>query len=143
VNKSDGLSTAAFDGDLDAVARLLDAGGDIAAPGSFSNPLHAAIESDNAACVQLLIRRGANVERCDGELSSLAHAVDSSIQGTIQDGGNPGDEPTEIISLLLEAGADPATGLQLARDYASTKIVNLLTAAIMRRRRLPYGDSGT
>src|SRR5436305_12837502 len=108
---SDELSTAAFDGDVEAVRRLLDAGADVNAEGRHWNPLHAAIESHNVACVQLLIRRGADVERLAGNMSPVAHAVDIAVDGTIQAGGRQGDEPTEIIEFLLAAGADPASGL--------------------------------
>jgi hypothetical protein len=98
------------------------------------NPLHAAIENERVSCVQLLIRRGADIERCAaGDLSTLAHAVDIAIDGTIQAGGNPGDEPTEIINLLLEAGTDPTPGLRVAQAYGSSKIIELLSVALMRR----------
>jgi ankyrin repeat protein len=131
---ADELAKAAFDGDVEAVGRLLDNGADIDAEGHVWNPLHAAIENENVACVQLLIRRGADVERrAAGDLSPLAHAVDIAIDGTIQRGGNPGDEPTEIVNVLLDSGADPKSGLRVARDYGSSKIIELLTSAVMRR----------
>jgi ankyrin repeat protein len=130
---SEELARAAFDGDVETVRRLLDEGGAIDEQGRNWNPLHAAIENGQAACVRLLIARGADLELPNGGLSPLANAVDSSIDGTIQTGGNPGDEPTEIVSLLLEAGADPAPGLRVARDYRSAKLIELLTTALNRR----------
>ena len=131
---SDELIKAVFDGDVDAVRRLLDAGDYIDADGRIWNPLHVAIENQNAACVHLLICRGADIEhRAAGNLSPLAHAVDIAIDGTMQTGGNPGDEPTEIINLLLDAGADRAPALELAREYQSSKIVDILTNAVKRR----------
>ncbi|HZM91475.1 MAG TPA: ankyrin repeat domain-containing protein [Blastocatellia bacterium] len=131
---SDELIKAVFDGDVDAVRRLLDAGDDIDADGRIWNPLHVAIENQNAACVHLLIRRGADIEHsAAGNLSPLAHAVDSAIDGTIQTGGSPGDEPTEIINLLLDAGADSTQALEVAREYESSKIVDLLTSVMKTR----------
>ena len=86
------------------------------------------------ACVQFLIARGADVERpAAGGESPLAHAVDAAIDGTIKTGGEPGDEPAEIINLLLGAGADPRPGLGVARDYKSSKLIELLTMALKRR----------
>jgi hypothetical protein len=124
---SEELAKAAFDGDVETVRRLLDEGADVDARGRNWSPLHAAIENGQVACVRLLIARGANVDVPNGGLSPLANAVDAAIDGTIQTGGEPGDEPTEIVGLLLEAGADPAPGLQIARDYKSTKLIELLT----------------
>lgn len=133
---SDDLVNASFDGDTEAVTRLLDAGLNSSADDRLSNALHAAIENENLTCVQLLIRRGADVEHraAAWNLSPLAHAVDIAIDATIQSGGCPGDEPTEIIHLLLDAGADPASGIQIAKDYKSVKIVELLTSAENRQR---------
>ncbi len=62
-------------------------------------------------------------------LSPLAHAVDIAIDGTLQRGGHEGDEPTEVITVLLEAGADPEPGLRVARQYGSSKMMELLTLA--------------
>jgi ankyrin repeat protein len=123
---SEELAKAAFDGDVETVRRLLDEGAEIDEQGGNWNPLHAAIENGQVACVRLLIARGADLERPVGGMSPLANAVDAAIDGTIQTGGKPGDEPTEIISLLLEAGADPAPGLRVARDYKSTKLIEFL-----------------
>jgi len=123
------LTQAAFDGDVAELARLLDNGANIDAEARNSNPLHAAIENGKASCVRLLIERGADVERpAPGYASPLAHAVDISVDGTIQSGGNPGEEPTEIIVLLLSAGAMVEPGLTVARRYQSAKLIQLLTA---------------
>lgn len=124
---SDDLVRAAFDGDVEAVARLLDEGADIEAGGGLWNPLHAAIENEQTECVRLLVRRGADVHRCAGDLSPLVHAVDIAIDGTWQRSHALGGEPTDIIEMLLEAGADPAPGLQMAQRYGSEKIIGLLT----------------
>lgn len=124
------LTDAAFNGNVDDVVRLLDVGEDINAIDGVWNPLHAAIENEHSDCVGLLLGRGADIERSCGKLTPLAHAVDIAIDGTIQSGGKPGDEPIEIIIQLLAAGAAPAPGLKLAREYECDKIVKLLMNAI-------------
>jgi ankyrin repeat protein len=130
----DELVQAVFEGDVAEVARLLEAGADVDADGRIWNALHAAIENDDLACVRLLLDHGADVEhRAAGDLSPLAHAVDIAIDGAHQTGGNPGDERTDVIALLLEAGADPGPGLVVARGYRAAKLIDLLTAAVDRR----------
>jgi ankyrin repeat protein len=130
------LVQAAFEGNLKVVADLLDAGADIDAEGRTSNPLHAAIEGENEDCVQLLIQGGADLEHRSGEMSPLAHAIDIAIDGTIQRGGNAGDESTAIVNLLLAAGADPIPGLEVARTYGSSKMIELLTHAAGQARQI-------
>jgi len=52
--------------------------------------------------------QGADVNRPgDHGCTPLHIAVDISIDGTIQTGGHPGEEPTEIIGMLLMSGASP------------------------------------
>lgn len=132
---NDELVQAAFEGDVAAVARLVEAGADIDADGRIWNALHAAIENDDVACVRRLIELGADVEhRAAGDLTPLAHAVDVAIDGAHQDGGSGGDERTDVIELLLDAGADPAPGLQVARGYRAAKLIDLLAAAVERGR---------
>lgn len=128
------LVQAAIDGDTESIDRLLDAGADIDAHGRNWNALHSAIEHENLACVRLLVRRGAALERPGGGLTPLAHAVDIAIDGALQTGAHPGDEQTEIVDLLLAAGADPAPGLAVARAYGSTKLIDLLAAALKHAR---------
>jgi len=60
-------------------------------------------------------------------------AVDISIDGTIQSGESPGEEPTELIKYLLDNGADKntlesngKTPIDIAKDYYSQKIINIL-----------------
>lgn len=123
----DELAAAAFAGNLEEVTRLLDAGSDINGQGRIGNPLHAAIENDKVDCVRLLIARGADIEHLEhGGFTPLATAVDRAIDGTIQTGAHPGDEPTEIIQLLLEAGVKVEPGLEIARSYKSEKVLRLL-----------------
>jgi ankyrin repeat protein len=132
---TDELVQAAFEGDVAVVARLLEAGADIDADGRIWNALHTAIENDDVACVRLLIDHGADVEHpAAGDLTPLAHAVDVAIDGTHRHGGNPGDERTDVIALLLGAGADPAPALKVAHGYRAAKLIDLLTAAVERGR---------
>jgi hypothetical protein len=53
-----------------------------------------AVEMENPAITQLLLHRGADVDRLgDHGYTPLHIAVDSSIDGTIQTGGHAGEEP--------------------------------------------------
>jgi ankyrin repeat protein len=125
---SDELIQAAFDGEADEVERLLDNGVDIEGAGRGDwNALHAAIENQQVECVNLLIKRGADVHRSAAGLSPLAHAVDIAIDGTWQRTRTVGGEPTEVIQALLDAGANPAPALEVAQRYQSQKIIDLLT----------------
>ena len=121
------LSNAAFDGDLQTVERLLDEGADIEAIGKVWNPLHAAIENERTEIVELLLRRGASVEATIRGMTPLEHAVDISIDGTIQSGGQPGDEPLEIIQLLLGYGAHREPALALAKSFRSERVADVLS----------------
>lgn len=127
------LIRAASLGTLDEISRLLDSGADVNAGNIDITPLHAAIEHGHADCVQLLLREGASVEQGTKYTGTpLAHAVDVAIDGTMQSGGNPGDEPTTIIDMLIEAGANPLSGLSVAERYNSQKLINLLRGAMRR-----------
>jgi len=75
---------------------MLHEGVNIDSKGRVWNALHAAIESEEFDCVKFLIGRGADIECINNNLSPLAHAVDISIDGTIQTGGSSGDEPIDI-----------------------------------------------
>ena len=120
------LVQAAFSGNVDEVTRLLDEGMDIDATGRNWNALHAAIENEHFSCVQLLLARGANVNLPVASCTPLEHAVDISIDGNNQTGGLPGDEPVEIVQLLISNGANIAPGLVLAKRYRSQKLIRLL-----------------
>lgn len=123
------LVQAAFYGNLDEVARLLDGGTGIDAIGRNWNALHAAIENEHFSCIQLLLARGADVNLSVASCTPLEHVVDISIDGNNQTGGQPGDEPVEIVQLLISAGANIAPGLALARSYQSQKLIQLLEDA--------------
>jgi ankyrin repeat protein len=135
------LVQAAFDGNLDEVARLLKGGANVDAEGQCWNPLHAAIENEHSSCVRLLLAHGADVNLRAGHLTPLAHAVDISIDGNNQTGGRPCDEPIEIVQLLVCAGADIEPGLFMARRYQSHKLIQLLEVAELHGDRELHGDS--
>ena len=56
----------------------------------------------------------------------MEHSIDISIQSNNNTAGKVGDESIEIIKLLIEAGADPKSGLKISNSYGSTKITTLL-----------------
>lgn len=124
------LVRAAFSGNTEEITRLLDVGVPInAQDGEGWNPLHAAIENDQKECICLLVENGADIACVINGLTPLAHAVDITIDGTIQTGGSQGDEPVDIVRYLLSAGADPLPGLAVAESYGSQKLIALLSAA--------------
>lgn len=57
---SEALTDAAFNGDLDTVRSLIEAGADVNAVGRVWNPLQAAIENDQIEVVRYLLSVGAN-----------------------------------------------------------------------------------
>jgi ankyrin repeat protein len=92
------------------------------------------VEQEDLEAVKFLVSLGANINLADKNgWTPLHHAVDVSIDGTIQSGKQQGSEPTEIIEYLLQNGADLSatdfsgkTPLDIARDYQSYKIISLL-----------------
>ena len=131
------LTKAIYREKLRHVEALLQSGADVNGVDSKGwTPLMQAVEMENVDIVRLLLSRGADVNlRGSGGVTPLHIAVDISIDGTIQTGGQPGDEPTEIIELLLQKGgfllardAKGETPLDWALNYRSRKIADLLQA---------------
>ena len=141
------LLDAAFQGDTGTVTYLLDHGVDVNASRASAQgvtALHGAVMGNSRACVELLISRGADLEAHpardpDGDRDTpLAHAVSQACDSVAQKDGMPGEESTEMVELLLAAGADPEPGLQALRPYQATDgndtpLASLLRAAQRRR----------
>jgi ankyrin repeat protein len=124
---SEKLIKAAAKGEIGLVIQLIKSGVDINFQGrTGTTPLVSAILADRYHCVRVLIRAGADIHREILGLTPLGFAVDTSIDCTIQTGGAPGDEPTDVIKLLIKAGADPETGLRVARRYRNARIEKFL-----------------
>lgn len=131
------LSIAIREEKIEEVKALLEEGAD---PNGVDHlcwtPLMMAAESENVEIIKLLLDYGAEINKTDENGQSPLHiAVDISIDGTMQAGGEQGDAPTETITFLLENGANlqvkdlkGKTPLDWALDYKSKKIIELLEA---------------
>lgn len=122
--KTSTLQRAAFDGDTSTVASMLDAAAPRATESEIIDALHAAIENHQLPCVQLLLPHVPLAGGDDRDL--LEHAVDAAIDGTIQGGGAPGDEPTDVIAALVSAGARVERGVALAKRYGSIAVIEVI-----------------
>ena len=112
------LVEAADCGDVDLVRKLLDSGALITATDQQyrKSSLDYAVENGHAKVVELLISRGADVNRPTGDYSPLVYA---SISGN-----------AELIDLLLKHGANPNHVYYLG-DLRQTSLI-----AAVRHRRL-------
>jgi hypothetical protein len=127
MNDPNELVQAAFSGKVGLVHQFLREGADVNAVGKVWTPLHAAIEAQRFFCVAILLRHGADISQVARGLTPLAHAVDAAIDQAAQCEARA--IPTDIIRLLLAAGADPAPGLKVARDYGNATIIQLFEEA--------------
>ena len=129
------LGSAVFREDISEIENFL-AAGDLDSKGY--TPLMQAAEIESIEIIKLLLASGANISQIGAAGYSCLHvAVDLSIDRTIQTGGNPGDEPTHILEILLDHGADilqpndnGESALDLARKYNSEKIIHYLELKI-------------
>ena len=119
---ADALTDAAFNGDLDAVRTLVEAGADVNTEGRVWNPLHAAIENNQSPVIRYLLNAGADPDFRYNGLPALHHVIDAEMDGYQQT--NASVLPSaDMIQLLVEAGADIAieydgqTPLQFAEGY--------------------------
>ncbi|KAH0492017.1 hypothetical protein TgHK011_003415 [Trichoderma gracile] len=93
------LTAAAFDGIMEMVQLLLDAGADINDPNGWA--LQTAAAEGHYEIVEELINRGAEVNACTHNANFPAG---TAIQGACE------SSRSDIVSLLLEKGADPNLG---------------------------------
>ncbi|KAL6916491.1 hypothetical protein ACHAP8_007090 [Fusarium lateritium] len=95
----DALTAAAFDGTIDIVTMLLDAGADINSDNGFA--LQTAAEHDHMDVVKLLLERGADINK----LATHDNMPEgTALQAAVEYGND------EIVDVLLEHGADPNLG---------------------------------
>jgi ankyrin repeat protein len=105
------MAVAIENGDCAAVAQLLDNGADPNDPTLWdgSTPLLVAI--DDAALVELLLARGADPNlRGYGGVTPLQSTIDTELETAkyrYDVGGVDEDPSTEVLAILLRAGADP------------------------------------
>ncbi|MCL9659669.1 ankyrin repeat domain-containing protein [Paenibacillus hunanensis] len=123
-------------GDIAFVTAYLSNGGD---PNLFEQSswtlLMFAVEYENIEIIDLLLANGADINYTyNGGWTALHQAVDLSIDGTMQTGGSPDDEPVDMIKHLLDRGADVhatdskgESPIDIAKSYGSAKIVGFLT----------------
>ena len=124
--------------DLEEVRHLLKPGTDFSLQASNGHTLlMQAAEMENIEIAELLISQGADIN-CQGHngATPLHIAVDVSIDGNIQNGGEPGDEPTDFILFLLNNGASPdleddngKSSIDWAVSYNSKKVISVLNNA--------------
>ncbi|KAL7940787.1 hypothetical protein V8C42DRAFT_336550 [Trichoderma barbatum] len=94
------LTAAAFDGIMEMVQLLLDAGANVNDPNGWA--LQTAAAEGHYEIVQELISRGAEVNACT---QNANFAAGTALQGACESGRS------DIVSLLLEKGANPNIGL--------------------------------
>lgn len=103
--------------------------------GPHRTALHAAVEGGDIEALALLLAHGADVDALSSGSTVLGHAVEVTCDGAWQQDHEPGREDLELLALLLRFGADPRSGLDMARRYESTAVVELLERAIAARTR--------
>ncbi|MFE6076594.1 ankyrin repeat domain-containing protein [Paenibacillus sp. NPDC057886] len=90
-----------------------------------------AVEQENKEIMDMLIASGADINyQCSGGWTALNQAVNLSIDGTIQTGGSPGEEPVDILEYLIDRGANihvtdlrGKSPIDVATSYKSDKII--------------------
>jgi ankyrin repeat protein len=129
------LNHAIWEGDFDKVRAIVENGVDLDVLGSNGHtPLMQSAEMEDLEITKYLIQAGAKINFPGHEGATPLHiAVDISIDGIIQNGGSPGDEPLEMINFLLSKGADKdlknskgESALNWAESYSSNKVVSAL-----------------
>jgi ankyrin repeat protein len=129
------FADAIIRGDLTAVEALLNAGvdPDEVPPEGVYSPFLLAIEHGQVEVARRLITAGADVNGNDG--SPLVHAIDAESDGANQEYGDVSKANSEMIELLLAAGAAPtARAFQIASSYGNEKALALLRQYAVARQ---------
>ena len=128
------FAEAIWSGDLHAVVLMLDAGADPNATYEEHRwpPLHLAIEQQRTEIASKLLGAGAAINEYVGQgWTPLAHAIDIESDAASQAGLSPDEVSTELVELLLAAGAKPTErAFELARAYNNHKAMLLLQQAL-------------
>ncbi|NKB54191.1 MAG: ankyrin repeat domain-containing protein [Rhizobiaceae bacterium] len=121
----DGLHKAAFEGDLEALKRLILAGSDLEVrDGNGRTPLHVVAYASHEKAVQLLIEAGADANAFDNQKYDIV-----TIAAVAND--------LEVLKLALDLGASPSnitspyegTALIAAAHLGHHEVVKILTDA--------------
>jgi ankyrin repeat protein len=127
------FAEAVWAGDIAGVEAMIAAGIDVNAPSENGRqpPLHLAIEQQRPEIVRRLIAAGAEVNGDLGRAwTPLAHAIDIESDAASQAGRSPDEVSTELVELLLAAGALPTErAFELAESYGNHKVLSLLRRA--------------
>jgi ankyrin repeat protein len=142
---AEALARACYDGDLDLVRELVEAGADVDAMGRNWNPLHAAIENLREDVARYLLAAGADPEfECCG-FRPIHHAIDVEIDVATQANAPDAPDPT-FTEMLLAAGADMdapddrgRTPLRMATERGHVRAVKLLRDRGASRHFSPSG----
>lgn len=134
---ADALTDAAFNGDLEAVRTLVEAGADVNTKGRVWNPLCAAIENNHSPVIQYLLNAGADPDFRHNGLPALHHMIDVEMDG-YQQGNTPVLPSADLVKLLVEVGADISleydgqTPLQLAEWYHHEAAIKYLQSQVIQ-----------
>ena len=138
--ETESLHDVAKEGDVAAVARMLDRGADFNADGKYgSTPLHEAAEEGHHEVASLLLDRGADPNAGDWFRHTPLHRAaagghhdvvallldrgadpnareDEEDQTPLHEAATAGGTPHDVVALLLDRGADP----NARTEYGST-----------------------
>ena len=139
------LYYAAYDGELDTVEAMRDAGADPNAREDGYPVLQIAVRSDNVEVVEALLAAGADVNAFGEWVPGCCQYLDTALHWAIRYMivcTNPDDEHctenrTEIIQVLIAAGADVnardklagMSPLEVAERWGLTEVMDILVRA--------------
>jgi len=99
------LAQASFEGDLDLVRSLVEAGANVDEMGRNWNPLHASIEGMQTEVLRYLLASGADKEYMCSGMRPLHHAIDIEIDAATQENDSEYPEP-KLTEILIDSGAN-------------------------------------